>query len=68
MLSNTWKTFIHPAGVYRLLYPDHWENLQKDEARSCGFGPSDRDDVGLWISLLPYCVDSERLAEELRHI
>ena len=65
MLSIRWKKFLHPAGVYRLEYPDHWENLQKEEARSCGFGPIDRDDVGIWISVLPYSVDSGRLAEEL---
>ena len=68
MLSIQWKKFLHPVGVYRLEYPDHWENLQKDEARSCGFGPFDRDDVGLWISVLPYSVDTERLAEELPKI
>jgi uncharacterized protein YtpQ (UPF0354 family) len=68
MLSIRWKNFVHPAGVYRLEYPDHWENLQKDEARSCGFGPYDRDDVGIWISVLPYSVDSGRLAEELPKI
>jgi len=64
MLSIRWKEFLHPAGVYRLEYPDHWEHLQKAEARSCGFGPYDRDDVGIWVSVLPYSVDSGRLAEE----
>jgi uncharacterized protein YtpQ (UPF0354 family) len=59
------KEFIHPGGVYRLEYPAHWEQLQKDGARSCGFGPHDRDDVGLWISLMPVSVDTDRLAEEL---
>jgi uncharacterized protein YtpQ (UPF0354 family) len=68
MLQVQWKKFVHPAGVYRLQYPDHWEHLQKDEGRSCGFGPHDRDDVGLWISLMPVLVDSERLAEELPKI
>ena len=60
-----WKKFHHPGGVYRLEYPTHWEQLQKDGARSCGFGPHDRDDVGLWISLMPVSVDTDRLAEEL---
>ncbi len=68
MLPINWKKFIHPAGVYRLEYPDHWDHAQKDEARACGFGPHDRDDVGLWISLMPVSVDSDRLAEELPKI
>ena len=68
MLPINWKKFLHPAGVYRLEYPAHWDQLQKDEARSCGFGPHDRDDVGLWISLMPVSVDSDRLAEELPKI
>jgi uncharacterized protein YtpQ (UPF0354 family) len=63
-----WKSFVHPAGVYRLEYPGYWDQLQKDEARSCGFGPHDRDDVGLWISLMPVSVDSDRVAEELPKI
>jgi uncharacterized protein YtpQ (UPF0354 family) len=68
MSPISWKKFLHPARVYRLEYPAHWEQLQQDEARSCGFGPHDRDDVGLWISLMPVSVDSERLAEELPKI
>ena len=68
MFPIDWKKFVHPAGVYRLEYPSHWDQVQKDEARSCGFGPHDRDDVGLWISLMPVSVDSERLAEELPKI
>ena len=68
MFPIHWKKFNHPAGVYRLEYPDHWDHVQKDEARSCGFGPHERDDVGLWISLMPVSVDSNRLAEELPKI
>ena len=68
MFPINWKKFLHPAGVYRLDYPDYWDQLQKDEARSCGFGPHDRDDVGLWISLMPVSVDTDRLAEELPKI
>ena len=68
MLPINWKKFVHPAGVYRLEYPAHWDQVQRDEARSCGFGPHDRDDVGLWISLMPVSVDSDRLAEELPKI
>jgi uncharacterized protein YtpQ (UPF0354 family) len=68
MLSIDWKKFLHPAGVYRLEYPAYWDQLQKDEARSCGFGPHDRDDVGLWISLMPVSVDTDRLSDELPKI
>ena len=68
MLPINWKKFLHPAGVYRLEYPAHWDQAQKDEGRSCGFGPHDRDDVGLWISLMPVSVDTDRLAEELPKI
>jgi uncharacterized protein YtpQ (UPF0354 family) len=59
------KTFVHPAEVYRLEYPGHWDQVQNDEGRSCGFGPHDRDDVGLWISIMPVSVDTERLADDL---
>jgi uncharacterized protein YtpQ (UPF0354 family) len=59
------KTFVHPAGVYRLEYPTAWEHLEQDQARSCGFGPRDRDDVGLWISIMPVTVDTDKLAEHL---
>src|SRR5438270_2341223 len=65
MLPTSWKKFVHPAGVYRLEYPGHWDQLQQDEGRSCGFGPHERDDVGLWISIMPISADTDRLAEEL---
>src|ERR1700693_3900473 len=65
MISTTLKTFIHPKKVYKLEYPAHWDCLQQDEARSCGFGPHDRDDVGLWISIMPMSVDTDKLQEEL---
>jgi uncharacterized protein YtpQ (UPF0354 family) len=68
MFPIHWKKFLHPAGVYRLEYPDYWDQVQKDEARSCGFGPHDRDDVGLWISVMPVSVDTDRLGEELPKI
>lgn len=63
-----WKKFRHPAGIYRLDYPAHWDQIEKDEARSCGFGPHERDDVGLWISLMPVSADTERLADDLPKI
>src|SRR6478752_5744136 len=65
MLAIDWTKFVHPAGVYRLEYPSHWDQAQQDEGRSCGFGPHDRDDVGLWISLMPVSLDTDQLAEEL---
>jgi uncharacterized protein YtpQ (UPF0354 family) len=65
MLTTPLKTFIHPASVYRLEYPAHWDQVQQDEGRSCGFGPHERDDVGLWISIMPMSVDTDRLAEDL---
>src|SRR5579859_2897876 len=65
MLPTSLKTFSHPGGVYRLDYPGHWDQVVKDEGRSCGFGPHDRDDVGLWISILPMSVDTEKLTDEL---
>ena len=68
MFPIHWKKFLHPAGVYRLEYPAYWDQVQEDDARSCGFGPHDRDDVGLWISLMPVSVDTDRLAEELPKI
>ncbi len=68
MLPINWKKFLHPAGVYHLEYPAHWDQVQQDEARACGFGPHERDDVGLWISLMPVSVDSDRLADDLPRI
>jgi uncharacterized protein YtpQ (UPF0354 family) len=65
MFPTPLKTFIHPHEVYRLEYPAHWDQVQQDDARSCGFGPHERDDVGLWISILPARVDTEKLAEAL---
>jgi uncharacterized protein YtpQ (UPF0354 family) len=68
MVPIDWKKFVHPRGVFRLEYPSHWDQIQKDEATSCGFGPHERDDVGLWISLMPVSLDSDRLADELPRI
>jgi uncharacterized protein YtpQ (UPF0354 family) len=65
MLSLPLKSFIHPGEVYRLEYPAHWDQVVKDEGKSCGFGPHERDDVGLWISIMPFSVDTERLVEVL---
>jgi uncharacterized protein YtpQ (UPF0354 family) len=62
------KTFVHPHSVYRLQYPAHWEEVVEKEGESCGFGPHDRDDVGLWISVLPFSVDTDRLPAELPRV
>jgi len=64
-MSQEFKTFIHPQRAYRLEFPAHWENQIKDEGRSCGFGPYERDNVGLWISILPFSLDTDRLVDEL---
>ncbi len=65
-MSDALTTFEHPAKVYTLQYPAEWEHLATDEGRSCGFGPRDRDDVGLWISILPMRLDTGALQADLR--
>jgi uncharacterized protein YtpQ (UPF0354 family) len=65
MLPTYIKTFVHPHSVYRLEYPGHWDQITQKEGESCGFGPHERDDVGLWISIMPVSVDTDRLAEDL---
>jgi uncharacterized protein YtpQ (UPF0354 family) len=64
-MSTTLKTFIHPHTVYRLEYPAHWDQLVEKDGESCGFGPHERDDVGLWISIMPVSLDTDRLTDEL---
>jgi hypothetical protein len=59
------KSFVHPHAVYRLEYPAHWEQITEKDGASCGFGPHDRDNVGLWISIMPVSLDTDRLVEEL---
>jgi hypothetical protein len=68
MVPFSLKTFVHPHTVYRLDYPGHWDQVLEKEGESCGFGPHDRDDVGLWISILPMSVDTDRLAQELPNL
>jgi uncharacterized protein YtpQ (UPF0354 family) len=65
MLQTPLKTFVHPHGVYRLEYPAHWDQVTQKDGESCGFGPHDRDDVGLWISIMPASIDTDRLAQDL---
>jgi uncharacterized protein YtpQ (UPF0354 family) len=65
MFPTPLKTFVQPQSVYRLEFPAHWDQVVQKEGASCGFGPHERDDVGLWISIMPMSVDTERLQEEL---
>ena len=65
MLPLSLKTFVHPQSVYRLEYPGHWDVVVQKEGESCGFGPHERDDVGLWISVMPMSIDSEKLEDDL---
>jgi hypothetical protein len=65
MTPTALKTFLHPHGVYRLEYPAHWDQVIEKDGAACGFGPHERDDVGLWISIMPVSVDTDRLAEDL---
>ncbi len=59
------KTFLHPHKVYRLEYPAHWDQVVQKDGESCGFGPHERDDVGLWISIMPMSVDTDKLQDDL---
>ena len=65
MPETTLTTFVHPHSVYRLEYPAHWEHIIQKDGESCGFGPRDRDNVGLWISIMPVSLDTDRFADEL---
>jgi uncharacterized protein YtpQ (UPF0354 family) len=65
MFPTPIKTFVHPHHAYKLEYPAHWDAVVEKDGESCGFGPHERDDVGLWISVLPMSVDTTRLKEEL---
>jgi uncharacterized protein YtpQ (UPF0354 family) len=65
MLPSSLKTFVHPHSVYRLEYPSIWDQVVQKEGESCGFGPHDRDNVGLWISIMPMSVDTDKVQEDL---
>jgi uncharacterized protein YtpQ (UPF0354 family) len=65
MLQTPLKPFLHPHAVYRLEYPAHWDAVVQKDGESCGFGPHDRDDVGLWISIMPMSLDTDKLVEAL---
>src|SRR5437868_7054370 len=65
MFPTPLKTFNHPQSVYRLDYPAHWDQVQQKGGEACGFGPHERDDVGLWISIMPVSLDTDKLAEDL---
>jgi hypothetical protein len=68
MLPVPLKTFVHPHSVYKCEYPAHWDQVTQKDGESCGFGPHDRDDVGLWISILPASIDTDKFAEELPNL
>jgi uncharacterized protein YtpQ (UPF0354 family) len=68
MLPTPLKTFVQPQSVYRLEYPAHWDQLVEKQGESCGFGPHERDDVGLWVSILPFSVDTDKLPAELPRV
>src|ERR1700693_4229233 len=68
MLAVPLKTFVQPQSVYRLEHPAHWDQVIEKEGASCGFGPHERDDVGLWISIMPMSVDTDRLPEDLPNL
>lgn len=68
MASTPLKSFVHPHSVYRLEYPGHWDQVIEKDGESCGFGPHERDDVGLWISIMPMSVDTDRLAQDLPNL
>src|SRR5580704_17720101 len=65
MFPTPLKTFVQPHSVYRLEYPAHWDEVVQKDGESCSFGPHERDDVGLWISIMPFSVDTTRLQEDL---
>src|SRR5437879_9541190 len=59
------KTFVHPHSVYKLEYPAHWDQVTQKDGEACGFGPHDRDDVGLWISIMQGSIDTDHFAEHM---
>jgi uncharacterized protein YtpQ (UPF0354 family) len=68
MLHTDLKNFVHPHEVYNLQYPAEWELVVQKDGESCGFGPYNRDDVGLWISIMPMSVDTSRLEKDLPEV
>jgi uncharacterized protein YtpQ (UPF0354 family) len=65
MFPTTLKTFVHPHQVYRLEHPSIWDQVIEKDGASCGFGPHERDDVGLWVSIMPMSIDTARLENDL---
>jgi uncharacterized protein YtpQ (UPF0354 family) len=68
MLPSNTKKFVHPHSVYQVDYPGHWDQIVKKDGESCGFGPHERDDVGLWISIMPMSLDTEKITDELPNL
>jgi uncharacterized protein YtpQ (UPF0354 family) len=65
MMPFPLKAFVHPQKAYRLEYPAHWDQVVQDEGRSCGFGPHERDNVGLWISIMPMSLDTDKMVDAM---
>jgi uncharacterized protein YtpQ (UPF0354 family) len=65
MQTIEWQTFVHPHKAYRLEFPAHWEHRVEDDGRTCGFGPYERDNVGLWITIMPMSIDTDRIVADL---
>jgi uncharacterized protein YtpQ (UPF0354 family) len=65
MFPTPLKKFDHPNDVYHLDYPAHWDQVTQKDGEACGFGPHERDDVALWISVMPLSVDSDQLVDAL---
>src|SRR5262249_15698262 len=65
MFPATLKTFVHPQSVYKLEYPGHWDQVVHKQGECWGLGRHDRDDVGLWISIMPMSVDTDKISEVL---
>lgn len=62
------RRFDHPRNAFHLEFPAHWEHRVEDDGRTCGFGPYERDNVALWISILPARVNTEEIGDDLSDI
>ncbi len=49
MFQTTEKPFIQSHLAYRFEYSAHWDQVVEKDGESFGFGPLERDDIGLWI-------------------
>jgi uncharacterized protein YtpQ (UPF0354 family) len=65
MSTEALKTFVHPRQAFVLDFPAHWEHRVEENDMTCGFGPYERDNVALWISILPANFDTDELGEKM---